>query len=137
MSQLEAHAAEVQKKKYEQELSDDWHTLRQQIKAAAAQEMAAVAQRQRQAEAMQLVNTPKDWGKLYQSIWVQNGGTSAINGTVVGNFGPIPVVATTPQGDPDGPLVPLPDRKATNPAPYAAPAHDYIAALYRPYVSPV
>ena len=42
----------------------------------------------------------------------------------------------TPQGDPDGPLVPLPDSKAKNPVPYSTPAHDYIAALYRPYVAP-
>lgn len=50
---------------------------------------------------------------------------------------PTVVTIDKPQGDPDGPLVPLPTAKCANPVPYSAPQNDYIAALYRPYVSPI
>lgn len=37
--------------------------------------------------------------------------------------------------DPDGPHIPLPKRETARTI--SAPQHDYISALYRPYVSPV
>lgn len=39
--------------------------------------------------------------------------------------------------DPDGPLMPLPAPQANAERVFAAPAHDYLAALYRSYVAPV
>lgn len=39
--------------------------------------------------------------------------------------------------DPDGPLVPLPAPQEPDERVFAAPAHDYLAALHRPYVPPV
>lgn len=39
--------------------------------------------------------------------------------------------------DPDGPLIPLPAPQVSAERVFAAPAHDYLAALHRPYVPPV
>lgn len=38
--------------------------------------------------------------------------------------------------DPDGPLVPLPAPQPSAGRVFVAPAHDYLAALHRPYVPP-